>query len=196
MNFSIIVAANNKHGIGLNGNLLYKSQKDMEYFKNITTTVINNCKKNCVIMGRRTWESIPAKFRPLPKRINIILSENNTEKLIEETKDFKDSVLISKNLNSALNTLKDLEIVENIFIIGGERLYTEAINNKYCQYIYYTNINRNDSSDTFFPCINEKNFELISNTELIDTNGILISTNEKFELKLNFKVYKSILTNI
>ena len=46
----------------------------MKYFSRMTKTTKDSTKKNAVLMGRKTWESIPEKFRPLPQRLNIVIS--------------------------------------------------------------------------------------------------------------------------
>ncbi|NBV41995.1 hypothetical protein EBR96_04420, partial [bacterium] len=68
--FSIVVAADIADGIGQNGVLPWHLPKDMAYFKQITTAAPKGM-KNGVILGRTTWESLPERFRPLPKRHNI-----------------------------------------------------------------------------------------------------------------------------
>ncbi|KAG0204664.1 dihydrofolate reductase [Mortierella sp. GBA30] len=76
--FSIIVAADLANGIGLNGGLPWRLRKDMAFFARLSSKVISQQPQhfNACIMGRRTWESIPAKFRPLVSRFNIIISRN------------------------------------------------------------------------------------------------------------------------
>lgn len=54
----------------------WKLPKDMAHFKHITSTTNDGKLQNAVIMGRKTWESIPSKFRPLPGRVNIVLSRS------------------------------------------------------------------------------------------------------------------------
>ena len=96
---SIVVAATPAGGIGKDGKLPWRLKGDMAFFKRITTAcaaaaaavdspdaaasaaegaeIVKGdapCRRNAVIMGRKTWESIPAKFRPLPQRLNIVLS--------------------------------------------------------------------------------------------------------------------------
>jgi dihydrofolate reductase len=53
----------------------WRLSKDMQYFKNVTSTAPEG-KRNAVIMGRKTWESIPVKFRPLTDRINVVITRN------------------------------------------------------------------------------------------------------------------------
>jgi dihydrofolate reductase len=82
-----ILACTHNGGIGLNGKLPWRLKEDMKLFKTITTTIQNpndKGKLNAVIMGRKTWESIPMKFRPLPNRINIILSRTMNKEETEE----------------------------------------------------------------------------------------------------------------
>lgn len=89
--FSIVVAADLANGIGLNGGLPWRLRKDMAFFAKITSKVVhahadqstnNNNNNNSIvhanacIMGRRTWESIPSKFRPLSSRFNVIVTRN------------------------------------------------------------------------------------------------------------------------
>lgn len=82
--FSIVVAADQASGIGLNGGLPWRLRKDMAFFAKVTSTVpattthsSNGIQRvNACIMGRRTWESIPVKFRPLANRLNIIVSRD------------------------------------------------------------------------------------------------------------------------
>ena len=76
MKFNLIVAACGKSlGIGLNGELPWRLKSEMKYFAETTTKTKDIDKMNAVIMGRKTWESIPLKFRPLKNRFNVILSQ-------------------------------------------------------------------------------------------------------------------------
>jgi dihydrofolate reductase len=72
---TLIVAATIKNGIGQSGRLPWRLPQEMAYFARVTTTATEGS-ANAVIMGRNTWESIPAKFRPLPKRLNVVISRN------------------------------------------------------------------------------------------------------------------------
>ena len=72
---TIIVAATKLNGIGQNGNLPWRLAKEMKYFAQVTTQAPEG-QRNAVIMGRNTWESIPSKFRPLPNRLNVVVSRN------------------------------------------------------------------------------------------------------------------------
>ncbi len=72
-----IVACTRDGGIGKEGRLPWKLSGDMAYFKRVTldTEDVPGA-RNAVIMGRKTWESIPKSFRPLADRLNVVLSRN------------------------------------------------------------------------------------------------------------------------
>jgi hypothetical protein len=77
LTFQIVVAATRKLGIGKGGTMPWKLPGDIAYFKELTTRTADPAKQNAVVMGRKTWESIPPKFRPLPGRVNIVLSRGS-----------------------------------------------------------------------------------------------------------------------
>ena len=152
--FSIIVAAtSNGLGIGRNGTLAWNIPEDMAFFKKVTMRA-PDAKKNVVIMGRRTYESIPSKFRPLTDRINVVLSRDVN---VREKMALPSSVLTANSLAEALKNLEFSEhanIINEIFIIGGAAVYNEAMLSKYCSKIYLTEVlNEYNDLDTFFPTI-------------------------------------------
>ena len=153
MNFSLIVSATkNSFGIGKDGVLPWKLQSDMTYFRAITTTCCAE-KENAVIMGRKTWESLPLKFRPLNKRFNVVLSKDESAR---EKFDIPEDVSVSNSLQNALILLNLLHMkIDQIFIIGGGAVYKEAIELASCTKIYLTEILsiQPNGIDTFFPKI-------------------------------------------
>lgn len=76
--FHVVVAATKDMGIGKDGGLPWRLPGEMAYFKQLTASVGDPTSdaRNAVIMGRKTWESLPAKFRPLPGRVNVVLSKS------------------------------------------------------------------------------------------------------------------------
>ncbi len=86
-------------------------KKDLEFFRKTTLN-------STVIMGRKTWESIPKKYRPLPKRRNIVLTRNS---------NYSENVEFYDNIQEALNSA---EKDKDIFIIGGKSLYDITLSNK------------------------------------------------------------------
>mmetsp|Transcript_3808 Transcript_3808/g.6523 ORF Transcript_3808/g.6523 Transcript_3808/m.6523 type:complete len:507 (-) Transcript_3808:257-1777(-) len=156
--FQVVVAATLTMGIGKEGGLPWKLPGDMKYFKQITTKTTAQTKKNAVIMGRKTWESIPQKFRPLSDRLNIVLSRSlaPTGKETSSTSEsIPEGVHVVGSLNEALKMLSQNEYQENIetvFVIGGAQVYGEAVESEHCEAIHLTKVFRDDiSCDAFFP---------------------------------------------
>ena len=161
--FSIIVAFDSQYGIGKNGLLPWKLPLDLKHFKEITTAVANPARTNAVIMGRKTWESLPQKFRPLPGRVNVVLSKEGKLSLPAE-------VFCSQSLEDALSRLSSSNI-ENVFVIGGAQIYAHAIEHPLCQKLYVTHIQGDYGCDAFFPPVSRQ-FFLISASELYLEGGI------------------------
>lgn len=173
---NIIAACCNKRGIGIKNTLPWKIKEDMINFRKVTTgnykVDIQESKKNIVIMGRNTWESIPDKFRPLSNRWNIVLTskkeylENCSVPIIGIKQqiifDQLKNTFFVKDLDSIaelLNTILKNKFNE-IFVIGGEKVYSTFLNlessNKQfiVNKIYLTRINYDFTCDTFFPQMN------------------------------------------
>ncbi len=143
--FSIIVALDSKFGIGKNGLLPWHLPEDLKHFKTITTRLSSAKKINAVIMGRKTWDSIPLKFRPLPERLNVVISRQSVLAV-------PSGVIHAASLQDALNSLaKKQDAVGEIFVIGGAQIFKEAVNHPACQKIYLTQIEKEFLCDTFFP---------------------------------------------
>ena len=149
-----ILACTHNGGIGLNGKLPWRLKEDMKLFKRITTTIQNpndEGKQNAVIMGRKTWESIPNKFRPLPNRINIILSRTMNKKEIEVA----NSIYVVRNLeelDKLIEQLKKENILATPFIIGGATLYNKMFELDKISKIHLSLLNKESEyeCDTFF----------------------------------------------
>ena len=113
LNVAIIVAALKPAlGIGYKGKMPWRLRKEIRYFKDVTTRTTKPNTRNAVIMGRKTWESIPQKFRPLPDRLNIILSRSYENEIID------DNIIHASSIESSLNLVSD---VERVFIIEGQK---------------------------------------------------------------------------
>ena len=145
--FSIVVATDINNGIGKNGQLPWHLPGDLKYFRELTSLTKAPEKKNAVIMGRKTWESIPSKFRPLPGRINIVLTRNKDLDVPMEVYKAKSFLEAFKMLEK--QSLKDL--IENVYVIGGAKTYQEAIKQPECQKLYITQILHSFPCDAFFP---------------------------------------------
>jgi len=142
--FSLVAAMDAQRGIGFKGDLPWHLPADMAYFKKLTTETRAPDKTNAVIMGRKTWESIPDRFRPLPNRHNVILTR-------QPDYDPGKGARVAGDLDQALSLIAAIESIDVIFVIGGGAVYDEAIRRKDCNRVFLTEIETRFRCDTFFP---------------------------------------------
>lgn len=140
----IVAMAQDSRVIGLEGGMPWKLGADLRRFKKITVG-------HTVVMGRKTWESIPEKYRPLPDRQNIVLTRQPGY-----LKRIPDGVGIASSLEEAVETHQALSCSPvadqwgDLFIIGGESVFAEALPK--AGRIYLTVVlDYEDDGDTFFP---------------------------------------------
>ncbi len=150
MNFSIISAIDLNRGIGFQNRLPWHLPPDMKHFKEETMG-------GTVIMGRKTWESIPEKFRPFTGRLNIVISRG------EQT--LPEGVLLAHSFEEALELAEAYSqaeegVLRKAFVIGGASLYAEAIQNPACNELILTHIQKSFEVDSYFPSYDE--FEALS----------------------------------
>ena len=137
---NIIVAADENNAIGKNGDLLCYLPNDLRHFKRIT-------EGNTVMMGRRTFESLPKGA--LPNRVNIVITSDKKE-------NYPDCIVV-RSLDEALS---QCENEKDIFIIGGGQLYRTAF--PISMTLYLTRIHHSfEDADTFFPKVDETEWNLI-----------------------------------
>jgi len=133
MIISLIAAMSKNRVIGKNNDLPWRLPDDMKYFQNTTNGHV-------VIMGRKNFDSLPAKFKPLPNRTNIILTRN---------KEFEaDGCEIFTDLSEAVRFANNCK-EEELFIIGGGEIYNQSLH--LADRIYLTRINQEIEGDTYFP---------------------------------------------
>jgi len=138
MKVSLIVAASENRVIGKDRNLIWHLPRDMRFFKEIT-------QGHHVIMGRKNFESIPHKFRPLPNRTNIVITRQC---------DYKaEGSIVVNSLEESLEIAKQNGDLEP-FIIGGGQIYKLALDAGLVDKIYLTKIHHVLDGDTFFPELN------------------------------------------
>ncbi|XP_024394486.1 bifunctional dihydrofolate reductase-thymidylate synthase 1 [Physcomitrium patens] len=169
--FQIVVAATRERGIGKQGHLPWKLPTDMKFFKTVTSVTTSSSKKNAVIMGRHTWESIPEKFRPLPGRLNVILTRSGI-------KSTPAGVVVSESLQSALALIATPSYsshVESVFVIGGGQVYSEAMASPLCEVIHLTEVEGDVECDTYMPAVDTDIFRIWSASIPIVENGLRIS---------------------
>ena len=154
---NLIVCKTSKNGIGLNNRLPWNLSKELLHFKKITATSDKPEYKNAVIMGRNTWESLPTKSQPLKDRLNVVLTHKK-----KKFKNYEKCDYITNSIEDSIKYLTELQEIQRIFIIGGQSLYEQVINEHtdLIDKLYITEIYENLKCDTYFPTIDQYKFKL------------------------------------
>lgn len=158
---ALIVAASTNNAIGKDNKLLWHLPNDLKFFKNTTWGFP-------VIMGRKTFEAVN---KPLPGRINIVITRKDdwkAEGVINAT-DLDDAIVKAAATNA-----------NQIFIIGGGEIYKQSMD--IADTIYMTRVHAVLDGDTFFPVIDEQEWELVSNEDF--------PADEKHAYAYSFQVWK------
>lgn len=158
---NLIVAVSKNYAIGKNNQLLFNLPSDLKFFKEKTSG-------NVVVMGKKTYLSLPKK--PLPNRINIVLSKDINFNPSEVT--------VVRSLNELFNEIKKYDN-DKIFICGGSSIYNLLMD--YCKTAYVTAVEEIVPADTYIEDIEKHSFKLINSSEKIFENGHYFS----------FKTYKN-----
>lgn len=148
MKVALIVAIDNERGIGKNNDLMWHLPADMQFFKATTSGHI-------VVTGRKNYDSIPERFRPLPNRENAVLTRNSQYEAPGAT--------LFSSLEDCLAHYSN-ETERTVFIIGGGQIYKEALAANVVDELYITHVQGTFGADTFFPEIeaNAWNSEIVS----------------------------------
>ncbi|NBQ90964.1 MAG: dihydrofolate reductase [Betaproteobacteria bacterium] len=142
---SLIAAVTRNGGIGLNNQLLVHLPEDLQHFRRVTM----GCP---VIMGRKTWDSLPPQFRPLPGRRNVVISRNANLDCPGAT--------VHTSLQAALQALA---AEPRVFVIGGAQLYAMAL--PLADELVLTEVDAEPPADAFFPRWSADEFEIVQRTE-------------------------------
>jgi dihydrofolate reductase len=160
MPFSIIVGAHaTNRAIGSAGKIPWKCRADMKFFKETTSNVNDSTKMNAVIMGRKTFESLPA---PLPNRLNVVLT-----KVAKKNDSSNNSIVFSNEFDKIIDELELNPNIETIFVIGGENVYKQALQHPKCEKIYLNLVHVECDlfgADVFFPEIDLTQYGLVKTT--------------------------------
>jgi dihydrofolate reductase len=156
--FNMIVAHDRNYGIGNHGNIPWYITEDLKYFRDITLNHI-------VVMGRKTYDSIPPIRKPLKNRINIILTNNP-----ENYKSYDNLIYCKEDkLDYYINYYYNTNNINKVFYIGGSEIYKKYLNK--INNLYVTYVDNDYKCDIFFPP-----YELQFN--LVKINNSIYSNNE------------------
>jgi dihydrofolate reductase/thymidylate synthase len=162
--FAIVVAADEAGGIGKGGGLPWHLPGDVSYFKRLTMAPPERSLRNAVVMGRKTWESIPLRFRPLVGRINVVVTRNDRFELPGE-------VIRAEGFDAALRKLEGVADLGRVFVIGGAEVYRQALDHRDLDAIYLTRVHATFDCDTVFGAI-PPGFERVSSSSRRADGGI------------------------
>jgi len=149
MNLTLIAAISENNVIGIDNKLPWHIPEDLKRFKRLTTG-------HPVIMGRNTYLSIPDRYRPLPKRKNIVLSTT-----LEE----QNSIYVARNVDHAIVLTEKQES----FVIGGVRVFESFL--PYVNKMEITNVHQEYEGDIFFPEVNWDDWRLVNEEGNISGNN-------------------------
>ena len=154
MIISLIAALASNRAIGKDNALLWHLPEDMRHFRETT-------RGKPVIMGRKTWESLPDSFRPLPGRHNIVVSRDPAYAASGAT--------LAASLADAVRLAAAKSNAAEVFVIGGAALYREAL--PLADRLYLTEIAQHFDGDAFFPDISPQDWQEISRQPCQETSG-------------------------
>ncbi|MFA5818348.1 MAG: dihydrofolate reductase [Bacteroidales bacterium] len=157
---SIIVAVSEDWGIGKDNELLWHISEDLKRFKKLTSG-------NVVIMGKKTWESLPR--RPLPGRKNIVLTDVPHE-----------CIDCSVTAYSIEDALSKCEKEEEIFVIGGGSVYRQFM--PITDRLYITHVHSKAPADVYFPEIDLNIWEVVEKEEF--------KTSENYSISYTYVIYE------
>ena len=166
MIISLIAALTQNKVIGKNNDLPWHLPDDMKYFMKTTSG-------HYVIMGRKNYESIPEKFRPLPNRTNIVVTRQRNYKA-EKCK-------VVHSLEEGIQLAHDAN-QEELFIIGGAEIYSQGFLK--ADKLYLTEIQGSLEGDTYFPEFDKQNWK--------ETSRIHHPADERHAFAFDFVIYEKI----
>jgi len=161
---TLIVATSKDLGIGKDGGLPWPQLKqEMGYFARVTNRQPINLPAhtvsiNAVVMGRKTWDSIPPKFRPLKGRLNVVISRSMKHEA--EHDEVQEGPMVVGSLEAAMHALQKHEedfqaekpVIGDIFVIGGSSVYDSALALPQAKRVLLTKIKSPEyDCDTYFP---------------------------------------------
>jgi dihydrofolate reductase len=150
---SIIAAIGRNRAIGRDNQLLWSIPDDLKRFKALTSG-------HPVIMGRKTWESLPEKFRPLPGRTNVVITRDRSYDA--------PGAILAQSFPEALSLARDGEDASEIFAIGGQQVYECAL--PFASRLYLTVVDDEKEGDAFFPTYEQFTKEI--HREVHDLDGL------------------------
>jgi dihydrofolate reductase len=150
----LIAAVANNRVIGRDNQLIWNIPEDMAHFKKLTAG-------HTVLMGRKTWESLPPRFRPLPGRRNIVI-----------TRQADYAAAGAEIANSLEMGLKMASTAESVFVIGGAEIYTQAL--PHADRLELTEVNLTPEGDAWFPEFSSSEWLAAQRESIVSQSGVAV----------------------
>jgi len=150
VSFDVVVAADLEWGIGRANALPWPKLKgDLAHFRRVTSTAAEG-KRNAIVMGRKTWESAEVAGKPLPRRLNLVISRRADLALPQ-------GVACAPSLDAALAAAAAPDI-DSVFVVGGAEIYRQALEHPALRYVYLTRVEGRFGCDTHLPDLDARGF--------------------------------------
>lgn len=162
MTISLIAAVSSNWVIGKDGDLPWHLPRDLKFFSDTT-------KGHHVLMGRKNFHSIPRKFRPLPGRVNVVVSRDTNFKA--------EGVIVFYSINEAIEYAREKGETE-LFIIGGGEIYTQCLD--MADKLYLTHVDAEIEGETLFPKFDLKEWD----------RNLILDQSANDVHKFSFKTYE------
>ena len=147
MSFDVVVAADREWGIGKANALPWPKLKgDLAHFKRVTCEASEG-KRNAIVRGRKTWESAEVGGRPLPRRLNIVITRRGLTP--------PEGVLVVGSVDAALDAAGEAEAT---FVVGGDEIFREAFAHPQLRYVYLTRVDGTFGCDVHIPDLDALGF--------------------------------------
>lgn len=184
---SCVLATTRSGALGKDGTLPWAAAgkplpSDLKYFRHHTSAVSDAAtRQNAVLMGRRTWDGIPAKYRPLSGRLNVVLSRNAAYR--DAFREQNAGILTAASLDDALamlevyNAAAPEHLIEMACVIGGTKLFEEAVAHTACGTVHHTAVDGEFDADAVlaperFAAVLERDYVLASRSNDQEENGV------------------------
>ena len=149
MSFDVVVAADLDWGIGKDNGLPWpKLKADMAHFRRVTSAATEG-KINAILMGRKTWESREMGGKPLPNRLNVVITRRGTT--------VPEGVVLAGSFDAALMAARG-DNIENVHLIGGAEIIREALGHADLRFVYLTRVEERYDCEAKIPNLDELGF--------------------------------------
>jgi dihydrofolate reductase/thymidylate synthase len=163
--FEIVVAADELGGIGNQGEIPWRLPGDVAFHNRNTSETISPHRRNAVVMGRKTWETIPVRFRPLKRRLNAVITRQRGYSV-------PGGVICATSLERAIEEVAAHgDAIERIFVLGGGEIYRLAAASPACRTVHLTRVEGHFHCDAHFPALGD-DYQLVDQSERHEEGGV------------------------